>query len=276
MKLVYRYINGLVLLILIIIFSTSCKSGKEIPIQPQPIIISQVDSVFIAMKSSEFQFETLVAKFSGLYSYNGSKQNFSGQMRLLKDSLIWCSINVMNIEVARVIVSKDSVKLINKLNRQYFESGFDYINNQLNTDIDFDMLQALILGNDVPYYETNKFQLVNGKDNFILSTIGRHKLKNYVKTEEDYSKVLIQSIKIDKNTLRITEQDIKQLRNPNKKVKADYSEFEDYAGLFPTLMEFNFIGVKDLFISLKFSKIEKNTDLSFPFKVPSSYTRQNP
>lgn len=263
-----------ILLAISFIVISSCKSRKT-DIKPRELSkISQVDSVYSAMKSAEFQFETMIAKFSGLYNIDGNKQNFSGQIRLFKDSLIWCSITVMNIEVARVMITTDTVKMMNRLSKEYFVSDFELLNSKLNTDIDFDMLQALILGNDIPYYEIDKFQLEVRQEVFVLSTIGRNKLKNYIKSEDDLSKILIQKMKIDRENFRITSQDIKQLRNPNKKVEATYSNFEDNNGLFPTTMEFKFIGVKEIFVSFDFSRIEKNRELSFPFKVPSSYSIQ--
>ena len=261
-------------LIMLVFFLGACKSHKNaqknVDIKPQ---ITEVDSVFKAMKSAEFQFDWLKGKFSGLYQVDDRKQNFSGQFRMRKDSLIWCSITVMNIEVARIMVTPDTVKLLNRLNKTYFVSNLDYINAQLNTDIDFDMLQSLLLGNDIPYYETDKFDLTNKNEIYQLSTIGRGKLKKYIKTDDDLSKVLIQKMNIDKNTNRIVQQNLRQLRNPNKKVIARYSEFQDVNGLFPTEIEFKFVGVKDIVINFNFNKLEKDIPLSFPFRVPSKYQR---
>lgn len=262
-----------VLLVLVLFFG-ACKSRKKVT---QEVIknkqLSEVDSVFFAMKGAEFKFDWLKGKFSGIYTVGDKKQNFSGQFRIRYDSLIWCSITVMNIEVARVMVTPDSVKMLNRLGKKYFASTLDFLNDQLNTDIDFDMLQSLILGNDIPYYETDKFHLEPRKDIYQLSTIGRGKLKKYIKSEDDLSKVLIQKINIDKNTYRITKQNLKQLRNPNKKVVARYSGFTEVEGLFPTAVEFKFIGVKNIIVNFNFSRIEKDVPLRFPFKIPSKYER---
>lgn len=268
-----RFTSVLFLSLLFLVVAQGCKTREIAPIVvAETPKISQVDSVYSAMKNAEFRFHTLVAKFSGEYTIDGSKQNFSGQMRIVNDSLIWCSITVMNIEVARIMVCHDSVKLLNKLNRQYYQTTFQYVNNLLNTDIDFEMLQALILGNDIPYYEIDKFQLNSKSDEYELQTIGRKKLKKYVKSDDDLSKVLIQKMAVNKTNFRIIKQDLKQLRNPNKKVEALYSSFVDYQGMFPTKMEFKFIGVKEININLEFLKIEKDIPIELPFKIPSSYT----
>jgi len=76
---------------------------------------------------------------------------------------------------------------------------------------------------------------------------------------------------IDKSTNRIVQQNLRQLRNPNKKVVAYYSNFQDIDGLFPSKIELKFIGVKDIIINFDFSKIEKDIPFPFPFKIPSKY-----
>ena len=262
----------LLLILIIALFAGACKSRKKTNASGEKKeALSQVDSVFTAMKAAEYKFEWLKGKFSGLYTVGTKKQNFSGQFRIRRDSLIWCSITVMNIEVARVMVTPDSVKLLNRLNKKCFISTIDYLNSRLNTDVDFDMLQALLLGNDIPYYETDKFELVVKPDVYCLNTVGRGKLKEYVRNDDDLSKVLIQKIRIDRTNNRIIRQNIRQLRNPNKKLVAKYSAFEDFGGLFPTKVEFQMIGVKIIKVDFEFQKIEKDIPQKFPFKIPRKY-----
>ncbi len=263
------------LALMLAVFASACKSHKKISRVNKPLKVAAVDSVFKAMKDAEYQFRWLKGKFSGIYSVaGGKKQNFSGQFRMRKDSIIWCSITVMNIEVARVVVTPDSLKLLNRLAKVYFSSDIDYLNKKLHTDIDFDMLQALILGNDIPYYQTDKFKLETQKDYYVLNTVGRGKLKDYIKNADDLSKVLIQRMTISRDNHRIEKQNIRQLRSPNKKLIAEYSEFQNFDGLFPTKVRFTFIGTKEINVDFKFSKIEKDVPQKLPFKVPSRYKRK--
>ena len=71
-----------------------------------------------------------------------------------KDSAIWISVTpVLGIEVARLLVTNDSVKMMNRLNSTYFTGNFKLINKLFNADIDYDMFQSFLVGNDFTYYE---------------------------------------------------------------------------------------------------------------------------
>lgn len=261
-----------VVLLLFSVVIFSCKS-KKVVVDESSIKSYEVDTVFQKMSANQYEFQWLKGKLKGVYSIDNRKQNFSGQFRIRRDSVIWCSITAMNIEVIRVMVRQDSVFLLNRLEKTYFATTVDYINKMLDTDVDFDMLQALLLGNDIPYYEKDKFDLSEHASTYELNTLGRRKLKKYVETTTDNQRVLIQKIQVSKGNFKIIEQSVKQLRTPNKKLTATYEDFENIGGLFPTNVEFVVSGTKKLNISFKFSKVIKDDKFRFPFKFPSRYQK---
>lgn len=253
---------------------SSCHSTKiaavDVPKIPKE---ERVDSVFTRMKSNELKFTYLQAKFSADYENEGSIKSFSGQIRMCKDSAIWISISPgLGIELIRAIVSQDSIKLLNKFNKTYLATGIEYVNKILNTDLDYDMLQALLLGSDFPYYETNVFETGLAGKEFKLSTIGRHKLKKIVKNNEEYTKVLVQNMWIDKDSYKITKQSVKQVINPNKKVEVDYKNFLFIGNqIFPHLLEMRLEDKVVIKMNIEYSKIILDEYLSFPMKVPDNY-----
>jgi hypothetical protein len=67
-----------------------------------------------------------------------------------RDSAIWVSISpALGIEVFRILLTPDSLKLISKVpdNKYYYVGRFDVLSDMLGTEIDFDMLQNLLVGN---------------------------------------------------------------------------------------------------------------------------------
>lgn len=262
------------ILVLVFVIS-SCRTQKiaavEVPKIPKE---ERVDSVFTRMKINELKFNYLQAKFSADYENEGNIKSFSGQIRMCKDSAIWISISPgLGIELFRIIVSQDSIKLLDKINRTFLSTEIEYINKLLSTDLDYDMLQALLLGSDFPYYETNVFETGLAGKEFKLSTIGRHKLKKIIKNNEEYTKVLVQNMWIDKDSYKITKQSVKQVINPNKKVEVDYSNFLFLGNqIFPHLLQIRLEDKVVIKLKIEYTKIVLDEEITFPMKVPENYT----
>ena len=52
-------------------------------------------------------------------------------IRMHKDSLIWASVNaVLGIEAMRLLITKDSVFLLDKLNKTYTTRSVDYLQEE--------------------------------------------------------------------------------------------------------------------------------------------------
>ena len=117
------YLQHFRLLILLLLapffFITSCSPARKV--MKAPIKEEGADFLFAKLKEKELKFDWFSAKFSAEYSNKGKENSFSGQIRIRKDSLIWISLTPMlGIEAVRLMISQDSVKLMNRLNDTYF------------------------------------------------------------------------------------------------------------------------------------------------------------
>ena len=80
------------------------------------------------------------------------------------------------IEGARVILTCDSVKFMDRIHKEYFVGGYDTLRKMLNIDdLDFEMLQSLLVGNSVEFYEEEE-KLKPGMDRndckYLLASLG--------------------------------------------------------------------------------------------------------
>ncbi len=262
----------------------SCKTTTKIIAPPPPssqvkgaIKDSLKDShstyVFDKMKQNQFKYEWFSAKFSADYIVDGNNTSFSGNIRMQRDSVIWISLSKIGLEGARIMITEDSVKFINRLDKLYFISDFNYINRFINTAVDFDMLQAFIVGNDVKYYENDKFKVNMDNNQIKLSTINRRKLKKYARNLNDHNKILVENITLDPVTFKINDVSVKEIK-ANNKLKATYSNYEKVLEqLFPTLLDVAISAEKEIGIRIEYSKFSIDEPQTFPFKIPDSYDR---
>ncbi len=271
----WRFLPVLLAGISVLLSVSSCSPARRII--RQPVREEGPDFVFSLLKRNEIAYKTLSMKFSAKVIIDKKASDISGQVRIQRDSVIWASLTpVLGIEAARILITLDSVLFINRMNNTYLRSDFSFINNNLNSGFDFDLLQALLVGNDLRYYENDQFRLNIDGQRYKLHTIGRRKLKKYVRNATENLKVLIQNIWIDPETGKIEEIHTKELDRENKKLEIRYSDFVTISNQrFPTHQEVKISAEKEISISLDFSKIKLDENLSYPFSIPAKFTNLN-
>ena len=253
----------------------SCKSTRST--YKQPIKEEGPEYLFEQLSNNELQFDWFMAKFKTDYRYGKKTTEFKGQIRIRKDSVIWVTFSpLLGIEAARLIITNDSVKFIDRINKLYFVGDYHFVNSYLNTNVDFDILQALVTGNDFQFYEKTRFRASIDSREYRLSTTERHKLKKYVKEYDDPPQVYIQTIWLDPETFKITRVSIKEIQKENKKLDATYGDFQvvdDQLYPFSLLFELSKNVEEKIDVDIRCTKIKINEPQSFPFTIPEKYER---
>lgn len=264
-------------IMLLCIFCTlnfSCKpTGKiETPkIKDKKLEEKEAGELEGLILENTFRSKTLSARASVSTDIGGASTNFNINVRMQNDSIIWISISpLLGIEVARVVATRDSIKFLDRLNKQYSATDYRYINETLDLNVDYDIMQGVLTGN-IFSYKKNKFNSVYIDDKYyILSTLSKKKIIRTLE-EDDPSKPIIQDMWIDDTTYRITRLSIEDKR-VSKKMTTDYSDFRDTdGGLFPYKSSTKISASKNINIDLEFTKLSLNRELSFPFSVPDTY-----
>jgi len=150
--------NRLVYIFLLVLISLfACKSRQKTVTTDFGRIKHISDKNLIdSLEKNEFQFNVLSAKAS-IKVVDDKETSFKAHIRVKKDSAIWVSITpLLGIEMARVLITKDSVMFLNRIDKQYFVGTFDYINNKFGTDLDYQMLEAVIVGNSIEFEKEEK------------------------------------------------------------------------------------------------------------------------
>ena len=265
--------NGLLLLLVIlsVVFMASCSTTRKAI--KAPIKEEGADYLFKKLKEHELKFTWFSGKFSAEYKNGKKSTSFNGQIRIRKDSAIWLSLTPgLGIEAMRLVITQDSVKMINKLNNTYFLGDYNEVNRFLKTNIDFDILQAYLLGNDLQFYEDGKFRVTIEKGDYKLSTAARLKLKKYIMNSEENKRAYIQNIWLDSETFKISEADVREISNENIRLGAAYGDFENIAGqLFPKKLDVTIWADNTIKVKATFSRITVDSPLQFPFRIPSGY-----
>lgn len=256
----------------LMLLNTSCKSKKKI--LKAELKDQGFSYLYNRMIDNQMSFDYLSAKFSLTYNQDKNTTNLKGQLRIQNDSLIWLSFTpALGIEAARVLLSNDSIKFINRLNKTYFSGKYHLVDSVLHTTIDYSLLQSMIVGNDLTQYDVKKFRASIDNDLYRLTIRERRKIKRFMRKGEIDSRVLVQQIWLYPENYRIARIDIKEEgEEDNNKLRVYYNDYVDIDGhLFPSSILIEIVTGKSMFIEVNFNKVQINSPLSFPFNIPSKY-----
>lgn len=263
----------LLIILFLLTMGYSCRTHRKIV--KEPIKEYGADYLFTMLKENEFRFDWFSARFNLDLIINKKKNSLNGQIRMKKDSCLWVTLSAaLGIEMARIILTQDSVKFINRINNTYFAGDWAMVNKLLQMSIDFDVIQALLIGNDLTFYEDGKFRATYDSREYHLATSGRGKLKKFVKNRDDDERIYIQNIYLNPESFKITSMKIKEIKKDNKKLDAGYSNFrliDDQ--LFPHKVLYDISSDSPIKVEVAYSRVSVGDELSFPFSIPAKYSQ---
>jgi len=271
------------------LFLLSCSAHKKITAtQPKAITTTastslkkeNASSLMTALKSNSLKYRWISAHFSAdIVSGDSSDVSFNGVVRIRKDSVIWMTVSVAlgAYTALHAKLGIDSVMYIDHHDEQYFKGTYDYLDTLLKEDIDYDMIQSVMVGRHLDFYhDTSKIKAYfDGKD-YILSTVRKRKYRRLMyKNRPLHSRNEAQLIWLDDSDFHIKKIRLEDFVTQHT-FEASYDDFQkqDSGGVFP--MHIHYIintGKKIINIDLKYKKINFTNSESIPFIIPKKYVQ---
>lgn len=262
-----------IFLILFIFFELllSCRTKRELKEQLKDY---PVEMLFEKLRENEFQYEILSLRYNMEVKIDKKEHAFKGNMVIKRDSAIWLSINALGgIELFRVLLTTDSLKIINRTQNEYYLGKLLDLIVFLQITPDFSILQSLLTGNDFAFYETHVFKASLDNNYYKLSTPGRRKIQKHGLSPADTT-VYIQDIWIHPKNFKIAQNQIKEKNHQKLKITCAYSNFETVENqVFPLSIRCNIQSDKPITLSVTYSKIQLNKPFQFTMNIPEHYKK---
>lgn len=272
-----HYISIIIFAVLVALSAGSCKTAKKIqasidkkdstsvhitnPLKDDSLRV--IKNAMNDIHNKEIIFKTFSAKIKVEYEDSKGKQpNITAYVRILKDSLIWISgyATVFNIEAFRVLIKKDSVFVLDKINKEVKLRSMDYLQEVTEIPFDLNTLQNLFVGNPV-FLEDSVISYKETGSKILLATLGQY-FKHLLTINKD-DRLLVHSKLDDVNLAR------------NRTADITYGEYENNNGVpFSTYREITVSEKNKLDIHLNFKQFEFNKDLPITFNIPANYKRR--
>lgn len=244
-------------LITLILLVTSCKSAKVVTegsVNDKLTAKSVIKSHYL----NESQFSALQGKMKINYSDGESSQSVSVSLRMKKDEAIWLSAP---LGIVKAYITPDRVSFYNKLENEYFDGDFSYLSNLLGTEVDFSILQNLLIGQAIIDLRDDKYTIDIEEDTYRLTPkLPGELYKILFRIEPKNFKMNLQQLSqpIEQRLLQITYQNYQQIDNeilPNQiYIKALTKDSENT-------------------IEMEFRNIELNGAVNFPYSIPKGFKK---
>ncbi len=263
-------------LVLILIFS-ACRSTKKlqqaiikkdtvVTVVPEVLpthadTVRMVNELLTSVQKNRIDFKTFSAKIKvDYFNSKGKQPDFVANVRMKKDSLIWLSLgNELGIEGFRVLITPDSIKVLDKLANTYQVRPLSHIQELSQIPFAFADLQNLLLGNPVFFNRDSITSYTRNDKGYTLLSVDAL-FKNLISINSNF---LVEKSKLDDN-------------DPARNRTCDliYTEYENKAGIpFSSYREIFISQQNKLDVQLKFKDYKFNEDLSFPFSIPKKFKR---
>lgn len=247
-------IKQVVFFMAVLVLAFSCKSAKT-------IASGEVDTSISTRKiisnhyENHAEFRTLKSKVKIDYFNGKENQAVSVILRMEKDKVIWISAP---LGIVKAHITPKKVSFYNKLQGEYFDGDFGYLNQLLGAELDFESIQNLLLGNAM--HDLRNGRYTSGINN------GNYQLKP--RKVKPFHTLLFQ---LEPKNFKISTQEMAQPKK-KRRLSAKYT-YQDISGkILPNLVKI--VAVENdakIAVDLNFKNLELNKTLNFPYKIPKGY-----
>ncbi|NMH28352.1 DUF4292 domain-containing protein [Flavobacterium silvaticum] len=247
-------------LLLICISLIGCKTTKTAVAATTPETPKSIpsDSFVDAFYEGRNDFKTVAIKASAKYVDEHQDQSVTADVRIKKDEIIFLSIRFLGITMAKAIITPQEVRYYEKINETFFEGDYATLSKWLGTDLDFQRVQNLLLGEPIENLKGKKVKQTSDGTS--------------IRIDDTSDKQIPKAYTFDASNLKKSE--VKQPAE-NRNLEVNYPAYATQQGRnFPAQILIEALHPKGKTnIRINYNSATFNEELSYPYSVPDGYER---
>lgn len=206
-------------------------------------------------------FQTLSTVSEVKYEGNGNAYALTAEIKLKKDEMLGINVRFMGIIMAKALITPQGVKYYEKAQSTYFDGDFETLSQWMGTDLNFSMIQNLILGKSLVNLSVQDYNFETTETEALLISKNQS-----IKTSFSFS------IK----DLLLIMQSVQQPQQ-NKAFEISYQErvvVENSSVAIPRKISITATQKNEKHaVDLQHQNIKFNEEITFPYNVPNGYER---
>ena len=253
-----RYFPLLSLLFLLLLGLSACKTSRTLVASNTDLRPRSAKFLKKQLVENQLRADWLSARLRIDYRDEFERTKFNVNLRMRTDSVVWMNIKKVSVEAARVLITPDSIYIINRLDNQYLVKSTDWLQREFGSTFGFSGLQAGILGN--PVFLTNDLEAGIEGDHYRLE--GR--------TDRYVSEYLIDGLHFALREIRVRDDREKGTATIRQHA---YETLTD-GQRFPMERDLILEGPEgEIRMNIEWSKVEINEPKNIIFSIPPRYER---
>lgn len=240
----------------------SCKARKQLLVTRKPDTVAKhadnkVNSRLVAIRAQQLNFNTFAAKAKTNLDINGNSNDVTLNIRINRDKKIWVSITaILGVEVARAVITPDSILMINRLDGVYLKKPFSYVYAYASRQVNYKTLESLLVGNAIPELLSEKGEIATVNGNTTLSgNLDDLLYKLIVGADNKVTQTNLDN-QAQAQSLQIVNKAFIQAANRILPSQVDIASI---------------VKDKKIHINLHYTKVDFDQQLEYPFSIPDRY-----
>ena len=239
------------------IFIAACKSPAVLT-SKNPIKDLPIKELTKAISKNRVDFKKFRSRVKTTYNDGKRSQQVIANIRMEKDKAIWISANML-VPIAKILITPEKVTFYEKFQKTFFDGDVTFINNQFNTNFDFEDIQNLLIGLPLEDLNRGKWEIISHPKYYILSPRS---------SKMEFRPTFF----FDPSDLSLREQRF-LVPGTIQSLTIKYINYQQLEGEFlPREIEISLFDGLDLKrITLEYTRVDFPDQLSLPFKIPEGY-----
>ena len=252
MKHIYKVLFALILVV------SSCKTTKNVS-DNTTLAVLPVKKIIANHYLTNFNQNTVTAKLDAKYSDHKASVSFNIKLRVEKDKAIWMSATKLGVPLAKLLVTPNRVSYYEKINKTYFDGDFSLLSAWLGTELDFNKVQNILLGQAV-------YDLKKGKYTAEISN------NSYMVKPKQETNLFTILFFLDPENFKISKEEISDAAK-QQSLSISYPKYQNVENIqFPEEMKVKAVGKNKITtVSIEYNSVEFNKEVNFPFTIPEGY-----
>lgn len=284
----WNKIYNLIIILLVLFVFVGC-SGKKLIVYKNEEIkkikhVRSAKRLYKRVETESLKYSTLLIRFSTEIEEGDESRSFNGSLRIKKDSIVWVSVRpALGIEAVRVKCTPDSVYYMNKLNHTYFAGDYSYLSEALMLDLDYTLLENLLVNQIFTYPHGEKDineeikRYKTGVDSLFLtlSSIKEKKVDRIVDRKKKKNKdldIVFHEILVDPQIMKVSKVNIEDYRNERKAGIEYFDFYKQDEQVIPSKIEVSVSDQsKEYRFNIEYNKVVFDKNISFKFEITDKY-----